>query len=121
MKKSTKASLLSAFVFPGTGHIYLKKYIPGVSLIVVALSGVSYLISKSVEIALQITDKIQSGDVPLDAVAITDLVSQQPTGTETLLLDIATYVFIICWLIGVIDSYRVGRGFDNNDEGLVNK
>jgi hypothetical protein len=27
MKKSIKAALLSAFVFPGVGHIYLKRHI----------------------------------------------------------------------------------------------
>jgi len=108
MKKSTKAALLSAFVFPGAGHIYLKKYIPGVVLVGASLVGIYYLISKTVERSLQIVEKIQSGDVQLDITAITELVSKQSTGTEVQLLNIATVVIIICWLIGIIDSYRVG-------------
>jgi hypothetical protein len=60
------------------------------------------------ERALQITEKIQSGDVQLDVTAITELVSKQSIGTEAHLLNIATAAFIICWLIGIIDSYRVG-------------
>jgi hypothetical protein len=32
MNKSTKAALLSTFVFPGAGHLYLKKYIPAAVL-----------------------------------------------------------------------------------------
>lgn len=107
-----KAALLSAFVFPGVGHIYLKRYIPGVALVGVSLAGIYYSISKTVERSLQIVEKIQSGDVPLDVMAITELVSKQPTGTEAQLLDIATTVILICWLIGIIDSYRVGRGQD---------
>lgn len=107
-----KAALLSAFVFPGVGHIYLKRYIPGVLLIGASLAGIYYLTSKAVERSLQIVEKIQSGDVPLDVAAITELVSKQPTGTEAQLLDIATTVIFICWLIGIIDSYRVGRGQD---------
>lgn len=108
MKKSTKAVLLSAFVCPGVGHIYLKKYIPGVALVGASLVGIYYLISKTVERSLQIVKKIQSGNVQLDVTTITELVSKQSTGTEAQLLNIATVVIIICWLIGIIDSYRVG-------------
>jgi TM2 domain-containing membrane protein YozV len=116
MKKSTKAALLSAFVFPGAGHIYLKKYLPGVALIGASLVAGYYLITKSVEVALQIAEKIQSGEVQLDATAITELVSKQITGTETQLINIATPTIIICWVIGIIDSYRVGRMRDKNEQ-----
>jgi TM2 domain-containing membrane protein YozV len=121
MKKSMKAALLSAFLFPGVGHIYLKRYIPGMVLVGVSLAGIYYLTSKTVERSLQIVEKIQSGDVPLDVTAITELVSKQPTGTEAQLLDIATTVIIICWLIGIIDSYRVGRGQDKNKQVLMSR
>ena len=90
MKKSAKASLLSAFVFPGAGHIYLKKYIPGVALVGTSLVSVYYLITKSVESALKIAEKIQSGEVQLDATTISELVSKQTTGTESQLITIAT-------------------------------
>lgn len=116
MKKSTKAALLSAFVLPGAGHIYLKKYLPGVALIGASLVAGYYLITKSVEVALQIAGKIQSGEVQLDATAITELVSKQITGTETQLINIATPTIIICWVIGIIDSYRVGRMRDKNEQ-----
>jgi len=103
-----KAALLSAFVFPGVGHIFLKKYISGVTLVGASFAAIYYLISKAVERALQIAEKIQSGDVQLDITEITELVSKQSIGTEAHLLNIATAAFIICWLIGIIDSYRVG-------------
>jgi hypothetical protein len=121
MKKSMKAALLSTFVFPGVGHIYLKRYIPGVVLVGASLAGISYVISKAVERSLQIVEKIQSGDVPLDVTAITELVSKQSTGTEAQLLDIATTVILICWIIGIIDSYRVGRGQDKNEQVLMSR
>ena len=108
MSKSTKAVLLSALVFPGAGHFFLKKYITSAVLVSAALGSLYYLITKAVERALQITEKIQSGDIRPDVVAIAEMVSKQPTGTEAQLLNIATAAFIICWLIGIIDSYRVG-------------
>ena len=118
MKKSSKASLLSAFMFPGAGHLYLKNYIPGVALIGASLVGVYYLITKSVESALEIAEKIQSGEVQLDASTITELVSKQTTGTESQLINVATLAIIICWVIGIIDSYRVGRVRDKNEQAL---
>ena len=70
MKKSTKAALLSAFVFPGAGHMYLKRYIPGVVLVGASLVSIYYMISKTVESALQIFEKIQSCYVQPDVAEI---------------------------------------------------
>ena len=114
MKKSMKAALLSAFVFPGVGHLYLKKYIHGVVLVGTSLAGSYYVISKTVERALEIVEKIQSGAVPLDVTTITELVSKQSTGTEGQFTHIITIVIVICWFISIIDSYRVGRAQDKN-------
>lgn len=114
MKKSTIATLLSALLFPGLGHIYLKKYIQGTVLASISLAGMYYVISKTVEQALQITEKIQSGEVQVDIAAITDLVAKQSSGAEAHFIDIATAVVTICWLIGIFDSYRVGKLLDKN-------
>jgi len=121
VKKSTKAVLLSACVFPGIGHIFLKKYIQGVVLAGVSLAAIYYLISKTVEVAIQIAEKIQSGDIPLDVDAIAALVSKQSIGSEAQLLNFATIALIICWLIGIIDCFRVGRLRDKNDDILINR
>ncbi len=86
-----------------------------------SFAAIYYLVAKTVEKALQITEKIQTGDIPLDIAAITELVAKQSTGTEAQLLNIATAIFIICWLIGIIDSYRLGRVREKTEEGLVRK
>ncbi len=109
MTKSTKAALLSALVFPGAGHLFLKKYVSAVVLASTAFIGVYYLTMTMVERALQITQKIQTGEIPLDVIGITELVSKQSSGDETQLINIATTAFVIVWLIGIIDSYRIGR------------
>lgn len=119
MSKSMKAALLSALVVPGAGHIYLKKYIAGVVLLGVAIIPIYYLVTTAITRALEITDKIQSGEVPLDVAAITELVAKQATGSEAQMQTIATTVFIISWLIGIIHSYRVGRVLDKNSEADV--
>ena len=116
MKKSTKAALLSALVFPGIGHFHLKKYIPGVVLAGSACAGLYFLITKTLERTLQIVDKIQSGEVQADIAVISELILEQPTGSEARLLNAATAVLIISWLVSIVDSYRIGRVQDKDAE-----
>jgi len=116
MKNSTKAVLLSALVFPGAGHFFLKKRIPGIILSGTAFAALYVVISNVVERALLIAQKIQSGDVQLDIAEITELVSRQPTGAEAQSLSIATTVLILLWVGGIADSYRVGHIQDKNTE-----
>lgn len=107
MKNPTKAALLSAFIFPGAGHYFLKKYIQTVILVSITSSAVYYLISKSVEKALQIVEKIENGEVPPDVATITELLSKQSMGADAQSLDTATLIIGVCWAIGIVDSYRI--------------
>jgi len=109
MKKSTKAVLLSAFVFPGAGHFFLKKHIAGIVLSGAAFAALYVVIANLVERAQQIAGKLQSGEIRMDIAEITDLVSRQPMGTEDQSAGIATAVLIIAWLGSIADSYRVGH------------
>jgi hypothetical protein len=65
------------------------------------------------EQAFEITDKILSGDTQMDALAIAELVSRQPIAADAYLLNIASALIFICWVIGIVDAYRVGRVQDN--------
>jgi hypothetical protein len=114
MKMPVKTALLSAFVFPGVGHLLLKKYVSGVALSGTAFVALYFLIAKTVERALQIAEEIQSGQVQLDVATITDLVSKQAPDTEAHLLNIAAAVLFISWLVGIVDSYRIGRAQDKD-------
>ncbi len=116
MKKSLKAGLFSAFVFPGGGHLYLKKYIQAALLILVSVACVGVLLSVAMEKAQQISDKILAGEIPLDLARITEEISSQVGAGGTQNADIATYVLLICWLTGIIDSYRLGRIQDKVDD-----
>lgn len=113
MKKATKAALLSALLFPGIGHLYLQRYSVGLGLLGVSLAGVVYSLLKSVEMALQVLAEMQQDALPLDLAAITELVTRQ-TGGEMQLLNIAATVLLVCWLVGGVDSYRLGRLLERN-------
>lgn len=109
MNRSTKAALLSALVFPGAGHFYLKKYLVGSILAAVFGTGLYYLSSTAFSSAVAISEKIQHSGAPLDLSAISELVSAQTAGVNDPLLRVLPYLLLICWLVGVIDSYRLGR------------
>lgn len=121
MKKSTKAVLLSAFVFPGVGHLYLKQFVIGIVLAGGSISALYFIISSAVSKALEIAEKIQSEGVPLDVDAIASLVSEQSHGAESSSLSIATIALIAFWVIGIVHSYRLGRVVEKVDKTPVDK
>jgi len=104
-----KAALLSALVFPGLGHFYLKQRIQGTLLAGAALASLYLVISRTVEVALELSDEILRGDIQPNVAAVTDSLARQTAGADTLLLNIAYAVLVIAWVIGIVDSYRAGR------------
>ena len=65
MKISYKAALLSAFVFPGVGQFYLKRYWRGLVIMLIILTGLGYMIWSATVAALSVLDdkvvKLQGG------------------------------------------------------------
>ena len=114
MKKSTKAALLSMLVFPGVGHLYLKKYILGLLLSIGAATATYFIVSSAVQTALEVVENIQGGGIPLEVGSITELVSQQSRASEdsTNIAMIALFTF---WVIGILDSFRVGHMLEKFD------
>ena len=108
MTRSIKAALLSGLIFPGVGHMILKQYLRGSILMLSALIALSVIVTKAINQALTIVDKINTGEIPVEAGAITELVSKSSSGAEGSILNIAALVVGACWLIGIIDSYRLG-------------
>lgn len=109
MKTSTKAVLLSALVFPGTGHLLLKKYLSAAVLAGACFFGLYYLISSAVDTALEVSAELQSGNVQPDVAAISDLLAKRTSGSDAQVTSLVTAAIGICWIFGVVDSYRVGR------------
>jgi len=109
MKKSMKAALLSAFVLPGAGHFFLKKYVMGSILAIAAFAVLYSIIVTTIEKALKIAEQIQTSGTPLSTDEISALVSQQVLQTEAQQVNIALLSLSIAWAIGVVDAYRLGN------------
>ncbi|QYK01858.1 hypothetical protein [Shewanella psychrotolerans] len=112
MNKAMIAALMSAFICPGSGHFYLKRYNTGTLISFISLSGLVYLLYKAVERAQAISDRILSGEIPLDVNVIYQHISQVPAGDDSQWINIATFTFIAAWLVGIIDAYRIGKLLD---------
>lgn len=112
MKKSIKAALLSGLAFPGVGHFSLGKYPRGLLFFLPTILSMIVLVHYSLGKAYAIADQISLGKIPLDTAVITSLISAPPVAGEWLRLQIATWIIIACWAIGIIDAYRLGLQAD---------
>lgn len=116
MKKSIKAALFSALVFPGMGHFYLKKHIIGSFILGITFIPLYVVVTKAIAQAQAIVDRIVSGDAQGDIASISDMLSKQSGGADAESMSFAVMAFIIIWLIAIIDAYRRGSAVDKNSE-----
>ena len=101
-----KAVLLSVLVFPGSGHLLLKKYRTGISLIIASAIALSVLVYHLIQRAMEIIDKVQRGEVvQTDIATISEMLHQ----TDSLQIKISTAVLLILWVFSIIDSYRISK------------
>ncbi len=86
----------------------LKHYLRGSVLMLSALVAFSVIVTVVIQRALIIVDRINSGDIPVETGAIAEMVSNSTNGADSLIQNISVIVLGACWLIGIIDSYRLG-------------
>lgn len=114
MKKSIKAVLLSALVFPGAGQLLLKRYYSAVFFMTFASIGLYLLFNDIYTRAQAIVEKIQSGEVSADIASITELVHQQSSVALESFTP-ALIILLITWSVSVVEAYRLGRKLESNN------
>ena len=112
MKLANKALLLSAFTFPGAGHLFLKRYVSGALFVVGYIIILGFLITDIMNAMEPLITQLQSGDLLL-AVDITkdfllnhSLLLSESSGSTIYAMGI--------WFIALIDAYRLGLIADKN-------
>jgi hypothetical protein len=108
MTRSMKAVLLSGLLFHVIGHIVLNQYRRGSVLMLSALVALSVIVTKAIKQALAIVERINSGEIPVEAGAIAELASIPASGADASILNIAALLIGAVWIIAVVDSYRLG-------------
>lgn len=112
MKTSTIAALLSALVFPGLGHLYLKSFLRGALLAGLSLLSVYLIASSAVHTALDIVAEIERRGIIPDLPTIMAMVEMHSRENSSS-LTFPAFSLLAFWLIGIADAYRLGRLRDN--------
>jgi hypothetical protein len=113
MKKATRAVLLSALVFPGAGHIGLDHYLRGSVLMLASLSAAFVIVKSAIQRATSLLQGLNGGET-IDPGSITDMVMNTAGNSGGLAEKSAVSILVLCWLIGIIDSYRLGAAADRD-------
>lgn len=115
MSRSTTAVLLSALVLPGAGHLYLKHYPRGLALIAISLACLWIFVDRAMQQASIVLDQVASEGGAVDVGQLSDLVTQTSNGAGSLVVTAASLVLAGCWVIGVVDAYRIARNQQNRN------
>lgn len=115
MRRSTKAALISGLVLPGLGHIFLRKYVFGLVLLCLSFWSIYSVATSAIGTALDLAKEIEGGGIALDSETMRELVAQRSQQAEQS-TRIPLWVFAVSWVIGIVDSYRVGRAQERRDD-----
>ena len=115
MNNSLKGALLSGLVFPGLGQVILKHYQRGIALMVMVLVSLLVITVKAVQQAFIILEKIELEGGPIDMSTISDAAIQSSTTSDNFIFNVVAILIIICWIVGVVDAYRIGNKKDKEE------
>lgn len=107
MKPSIKAALISGLVFPGLGHLVLRRPLRGCLFLVPMVLAVIYLVRRMTELVDVLQAELESGALPFDPAAILERVHS--SGINDGAVNLATLVCLACWIGSVADSLWLGR------------
>ena len=108
MKKSLKGALLSGLVFPGCGQFALEHYIRGIALVLMSLTGLVVIGVKVQQQTFAVLEKIEYGGGEIDISEILNSVNLAGTTSGGAVYKFASLLLLFCWIIGIIDAYRIG-------------
>lgn len=108
MKKSTKAALYSALLFPGAGLFWLKQYKRAAIFMLPALVITIYILREAMKISHTLSEKITNGSLPIDIGLISLEVSRLQQQLKLQLND-AILLLMVCWALSILSSYFVGK------------
>ena len=109
MSRSTTAVLLSALVFPGAGHLYLKRRTRALVFIVPTVVAAVYFVIDATKRATDLADQILSGSLQVGADPVALAAKLEQAGPTSFLVDLATYVMLACWIAAAVDAWMLGR------------
>jgi TM2 domain-containing membrane protein YozV len=119
MRKSLKGALLSGLVFPGYGQFVMKHYIRGIVLMLTCLTGLVVIGVKVRQQIFIVLEKIEYVDGAIDMSEIINAVNLAGTTSGDVIYRFASLLLLFCWIIGIIDAYRIGWRKDLEEQQKV--
>jgi len=106
MKTAVKAALLSGFVFPGVGQIYLKRYLRGLIILIPVLLGLIIIVGIATVGIMESLKQIEAGAA--DTNTMLTLAASYSARNDIVSKVISLFI-ACCWLFSMIDAYSIGR------------
>jgi len=107
---------LSGLIFPGYGQFVLKHYIRGIALIITGLACLVVIGVKVRQQAFVVLEKIEYGGGAIDMSEILNSVTLVDTTSGDAIYKFASLLLLFCWIIGIVDAYRIGRRKDLEEQ-----
>ena len=104
LSKRNLALLLSALVFPGSGHFVLGRKVRGCLFLVPALVALLLVLRQIMARLDQVMAQIDSGALPLDVQLIVEKVDAL-AANDGPAMTVAMSVLVACWIGSLIDTW----------------
>jgi len=114
MNKVVKAGLLSAFLFPGAAHWWLKRYKTAAVFAIAAALPLYLIMDVTMTQTQLIVDKVLLSGGQIDLLSINELVTQQMASLDTQDIHFATVALLCVWLVNILDAIRLARKFNHS-------
>ena len=109
MKQTTKVTLLSLLVFPGIGHLVLKKKYAIAAGFIASFAYLLLGLVKDIhDKTQQVIDSMIRGEIPMEVSAIRQALIDQ-CALENPNLTTIGYLLLIIWAIAAFDAYRIAK------------
>ncbi len=107
MKSPIKIAFISALVFPGVGHLVLKRYKAALVLLFASLLSLFIIVAELLKMLKLILSKIENDPSLLEVMDYSRLAKE--IGSVSPVSSLASWVLIVLWIYGVLDSYKQAK------------
>lgn len=118
---SLKGALLSGLVFPGLGQIVLGHYKRGIGFMLMVSAILLIIVVKALQQAFAILEKIAAEGGQISTNTIMNAVTQASDLSQSFTFKLLLFLLLICWIIAVVDAYRIGKRKDTDPGTRHNK
>ena len=107
-RSTSKAIMLSAFVYPGAGQLYLKRYGVAAVLLVIGTVATVLVLLPVMATANGLAERVANGELSLGTDMVVEL--HAATVAATAQARGPGLALLACWLTGVVHAWLCGEG-----------